>query len=175
MWEGLSDYHPASILSPFPFVKVVLWPEDRACDRGWLLQNIQGAVGLLLMSPEKVYTMNNYSVPVLNYPTPQVNSELLNAGGLFQSHHSRARHPNHCYSWTQSPRRFNHVCWAWYVLRLTPVPVSEELEIIDHIDLPEVAKRGLKLGYTPDVLTDAGISLALLRVLLNLGNNVPSD
>ena len=26
----------------------------------------------------------------------------------------------------------------------------------DHISLPEIRKRGIKVGYTPDVLTDAG-------------------
>ena len=26
----------------------------------------------------------------------------------------------------------------------------------EHVDLPLLAKRGVKLGYTPDVLTDAG-------------------
>ena len=34
--------------------KVVIWPEDRIVDRNWLLQNISGAAGVLLMLTEKV-------------------------------------------------------------------------------------------------------------------------
>jgi len=32
----------------------VLWPEDRVVDRGWLLENIRGAVGLLVFLTDKV-------------------------------------------------------------------------------------------------------------------------
>lgn len=31
------------------------------------------------------------------------------------------------------------------------------MNFTEHIDLKAVAKRGIRLGYTPDVLTDAGM------------------
>lgn len=33
---------------------LVQWPEDRACDRAWLLQNVKGATGLIVMLNDKV-------------------------------------------------------------------------------------------------------------------------
>jgi len=36
----------------------------------------------------------------------------------------------------------------------------------DHISLPAVAKRGIKLGYTPDVLTDAVSDICILLALM---------
>ena len=38
---------------------------------------------------------------------------------------------------------------------MIPYPASVH-ELTEHIDLKAVAKRGLMVGYTPDVLTDAG-------------------
>lgn len=35
-------------------MQVVVWPEDRACDRKWLLENIPGAHAALVMLSEKV-------------------------------------------------------------------------------------------------------------------------
>ncbi|KAF8649040.1 hypothetical protein AX16_006059 [Volvariella volvacea WC 439] len=91
---------------------VVLWPEDRVCEREWLLQNIPGASGVLLMLSEKV------------------NSELLDAAG-----------PS---------------------LRV----VSTMSVGYEHIDRAEVAKRGVKVGYTPDVLTDAVADLSVMLALM---------
>lgn len=34
--------------------ELVQWPEDRACDRQWLLENIKGATGLVCMLNDKV-------------------------------------------------------------------------------------------------------------------------
>jgi hypothetical protein len=34
--------------------KVVLWTEDRVVDRAWLLENIPGATGVLVMITDKV-------------------------------------------------------------------------------------------------------------------------
>lgn len=43
---------------------------------------------------------------------------------------------------------------------------------IEHVNLSEVAKRGIKLGYTPDVLTDAGTThYTNIAILLS---NLPS-
>lgn len=36
---------------------------------------------------------------------------------------------------------------------------------IDHIDVSAVARRGVRLGYTPDVLTDAGSLLLIIALL----------
>lgn len=30
------------------------------------------------------------------------------------------------------------------------------MSLVEHLDLKELAKRNIKIGYTPDVLTDAG-------------------
>lgn len=35
-------------------VQLVVWPQDRGCDRDWLLENAEGAVGLLVMLTDKV-------------------------------------------------------------------------------------------------------------------------
>ncbi|KIK99672.1 hypothetical protein PAXRUDRAFT_131611 [Paxillus rubicundulus Ve08.2h10] len=84
--------------------ELVVWPEDRACDRTWLLENIAGATGVIVMLTDKVDT------------------ELLDKAG-----------PS---------------------LRVvSTMSVGHE-----HIDLKAAAQRALKVGYTPDVLTDAGKS-----------------
>ncbi|KAF8156922.1 hypothetical protein B0H34DRAFT_658677 [Crassisporium funariophilum] len=41
----------------------------------------------------------------------------------------------------------------------------------EHVDVKEVAKRGIKLGYTPDVLTDAVADLSIMLALM-AGRNV---
>ena len=33
--------------------KVVLWPEDRTCERAWLLDNVPGATGLIVLLTDK--------------------------------------------------------------------------------------------------------------------------
>ena len=35
---------------------------------------------------------------------------------------------------------------------------------IEHVDVPALARRGIRLGYTPDVLTDAGKCILSLHV-----------
>lgn len=37
---------------------------------------------------------------------------------------------------------------------------------IEHVDLSAISQRGVKLGYTPDVLTDAG-TLTTLYFIIN--------
>ncbi|CDO70184.1 hypothetical protein BN946_scf184774.g12 [Trametes cinnabarina] len=44
--------------------------------------------------------------------------------------------------------------------------LSDYLCILEHIDVPELAKRGVKLGYTPDVLTDAVADLSIMLALM---------
>jgi glyoxylate/hydroxypyruvate reductase len=43
-------------------VQLVVWPEDRACDRKWLLQNVSGAVGVIVVLTEKVRMVAKYIV-----------------------------------------------------------------------------------------------------------------
>jgi hypothetical protein len=40
--------------------------------------------------------------------------------------------------------------------------------ITEHVDLPEVIKRGVKVGYTPDVLTGAGTSISRCFLIFTL-------
>jgi glyoxylate/hydroxypyruvate reductase len=34
--------------------QMVLWPEDRSCERAWLLENIKGAAGVLVLLGDRV-------------------------------------------------------------------------------------------------------------------------
>ncbi|OBZ77372.1 Glyoxylate reductase/hydroxypyruvate reductase [Grifola frondosa] len=87
-------------------LEIVLWPENRVCDRKWLLENIAGATGVLVMLSEKI------------------DAEFLDAAG-----------PN--------------------IRVVSTMSVGYE-----HADLKELAKRGVRFGYTPDVLTDAVADLS---------------
>ncbi|EMD34670.1 hypothetical protein CERSUDRAFT_86093 [Gelatoporia subvermispora B] len=93
-------------------IDVVLWPEDSYCDRKWLLENIRGAAGLLVMLSDRVDT------------------ELLDAAG-----------PS--------------------LKVLSTMSVGYE-----HVPLPELVKRNVRLGYTPDVLTDAVADIAIMLALM---------
>ncbi|KAJ7594032.1 hypothetical protein C8J56DRAFT_925826 [Mycena floridula] len=93
-------------------LELVVWPHDRPCERQWLLENIPGATGVLLMLSDKVDT------------------ELLDAAG-----------PS---------------------LRV----VSTMSVGYEHVDLAEISKRNLKLGYTPNVLTDAVADLSVMLALM---------
>ena len=35
-------------------LQIVAWPEDRRCDRSWLLGNVAGAIGAIVMLSDKV-------------------------------------------------------------------------------------------------------------------------
>lgn len=37
-------------------LQVVVWPENRKCDQKWLLENIKGAAGVLVMMTEPVWS-----------------------------------------------------------------------------------------------------------------------
>ncbi|KIJ63191.1 hypothetical protein HYDPIDRAFT_93062 [Hydnomerulius pinastri MD-312] len=100
------------LLESRPELELVVWPEDRACDRSWLLENIPGATGVIVMLTDKV------------------NPELLDKAG-----------PS---------------------LRV----VSTMSVGYEHVDLAAAAQRGLKVGYTPDVLTDAVADLSVMLALM---------
>ncbi|KAJ6557815.1 D-isomer specific 2-hydroxyacid dehydrogenase [Mycena capillaripes] len=93
-------------------IDIALWPEERACERAWLLENIKGAAGVLVLLPDIV------------------NEELLDAAG-----------PN---------------------LRV----VSTMSVGYEHIDLPLMAQRKIRVGYTPDVLTEAVADLSVMLALM---------
>ncbi|EGO30095.1 D-isomer specific 2-hydroxyacid dehydrogenase, NAD-binding [Serpula lacrymans var. lacrymans S7.9] len=95
-----------------PELELVVWPEDRACDRRWLLENIHGAAGVIVMLTDKV------------------DPELLEKAG-------------------------------------SSLQVVSTMSVgYEHVDVNAVAKRGLKLGYTPDVLTDAVADLSVMLALM---------
>jgi len=94
-------------------LEVVAWPsETEACGRKWLLENIVGATGVLVMLADKVDT------------------EFLDTAG-----------PN---------------------LRI----VSTMSVGYEHVDIKQLAERGIKLGYTPDILTDAVADLSVMLALM---------
>ncbi|KAJ7018683.1 hypothetical protein C8F04DRAFT_976872 [Mycena alexandri] len=93
-------------------IEVVLWPEDRSCERSWLLEQIKGAAGVLVFLSDRV------------------NEELLEAAG-----------PN---------------------LRV----VSTMSVGYEHIDLPLMAQRKIRVGYTPDVLTEAVADICVMLALM---------
>ena len=35
----------------------MVWPEDRACERSWLMENIVGATGAIVMLADKVRSL----------------------------------------------------------------------------------------------------------------------
>jgi len=92
-------------------LELVVWPEDRTCDRTWLLENISGAVGVIVMLSEKI------------------DSEFLAAADSLRV--------------------------------ISTMSVGYE-----HVDLPAITERGIKLGYTPDILTDAVADLSVMLALI---------
>ncbi|KAA1476146.1 hypothetical protein DENSPDRAFT_806751 [Dentipellis sp. KUC8613] len=93
-------------------LEVVAWLEDRKVERSWLLDNVVGAAGLLVVLTDKV------------------DAEVLDKAG-----------PS---------------------LRV----VSTMSVGYEHVDVAAVAQRNIRLGYTPDVLTDAVADLAVMLALM---------
>ncbi|KAG2132694.1 uncharacterized protein EDB93DRAFT_1175914 [Suillus bovinus] len=101
-----------SILEARPELDLVVWPQDSACERSWLMENISGATGVIVMLADKV------------------DAELLDKAG-------------------------------------PSLKVVSTMSVgYDHIDLKQAAQRGLKVGYTPDVLTDAVADLSVMLALM---------
>lgn len=101
-----------AILQSEQDIDLVVWQEDRACDRGWLLRNARGASALLIMVSDKI------------------DVELLNAAG-------------------SSLRAISTMSVGY-----------------EHIDLRELQRRGIALGYTPDVLTEAVADVCIMLALM---------
>ncbi|KAI0042784.1 D-isomer specific 2-hydroxyacid dehydrogenase [Auriscalpium vulgare] len=93
-------------------VQVTVWPEDRTCERDWLLSNIAGADGVIVLFTDKI------------------NAELLERAG-------------------------------------PQLKVVSTMSVgYDHVSLGELYKRKVRLGYTPDVLTDAVADLSVMLALM---------
>jgi len=100
------------ILTSRKELELIIWPHQTACDRKWLLENIKGAAGIVVMLSDKV------------------NDELLDAAG-------------------------------------NSLKVVSTMSVgYEHVTLSALAKRKIKLGYTPDVLTDAVADVAVMLVLM---------
>ncbi|KAF9480930.1 hypothetical protein BDN70DRAFT_905516 [Pholiota conissans] len=93
-------------------IDLVVWGQDRTCDRKWLLENVQGARALIVIL------------------TDSVDQEVLDAAG-------------------------------------PQLQVVSTMSVgYDHINVKELAKRNIKLGYTPDVLTDAVADTSIMLALM---------
>ena len=67
-------------------------------------------------------------------------------------------------SWTSASCGLDHGRRIWYYETVS-ISNSRRLNpqtIADNLNLKEFAKRNIKLGYTPDVLTDAGKLLSII-------------
>ncbi|PAV19116.1 glyoxylate reductase [Pyrrhoderma noxium] len=95
-----------------PELEVIVWPEGGLCERKWLLENVQGASGIIVTLAEKV------------------DEELIDKAG-------------------------------------PSLKVVSTMSVgYEHVSLPILAKRGIRLGYTPDILTDAVADVAILLALM---------
>ncbi|KAJ4410879.1 hypothetical protein N0V91_001808 [Didymella pomorum] len=92
--------------------EIVQWQSDLPCERSWLLENVAGASGLLIMVSDKI------------------DEDLLEAAG------------------TQLKAIATFTAGA------------------DHIDLAALEKRGIRLGYLTDCLSDAVADLAVMLILM---------
>ncbi|KAG7441327.1 uncharacterized protein BT62DRAFT_988992 [Guyanagaster necrorhizus] len=120
-------------------VEVVVWPEDSSCDRKWLLEQVRGAAGVLLMFPEKA------------------DKALFEAAG-------------------PSLRVVSTMSVGYGAQFRPPIKLSQRsTRSTEHIDLTELTNRGVKLGYTPDVLTDAVADITVMLALMasrNAGSTI---
>ncbi|KAF9059326.1 hypothetical protein BDP27DRAFT_1341672 [Rhodocollybia butyracea] len=93
-------------------IEVVLWADDSVCDRQWLLENVKGATGMVVVFSELV------------------DAELLDAAG-------------------------------------PSLKVVSTMSVgYEHIHVPELVKRNIRIGYTPDVLTDAVADISVMLALM---------
>ncbi|TFY76325.1 hypothetical protein EWM64_g7687, partial [Hericium alpestre] len=96
---------------------VVVWKHDSQCNQNWLLDNVPGAAGLLVMLNDKI------------------DDEVLDKAGSS--------------------------------LRV----VSTYSVGYEHVDVDSISKREIRLGYTPDVLTDAVADLTVMLALTATRNS----
>ncbi|KAF7975672.1 hypothetical protein HWV62_8767 [Athelia sp. TMB] len=97
-------------------LEIIVWPEDRACERAWLEANIGGAAGVIV-------TISDLITPeVLDIAGPKLRAVSTMSVGY------------------------------------------------EHVNFKELSTRGIRLGYTPDVLTDAVADLTIMLALM-VGRN----
>ncbi|KAF8804737.1 D-isomer specific 2-hydroxyacid dehydrogenase [Phlegmacium glaucopus] len=92
--------------------QVVVWSEDTVCDKDWLLQNVPGAIALIVLVTDKI------DAEILDAAGPQLRVVSIMAVGY------------------------------------------------DSIDVKELAKRNIKLGYTPEVLTNAVADVSVMLAFM---------
>ncbi|KAF7316031.1 hypothetical protein MIND_00120800 [Mycena indigotica] len=93
-------------------IDLVVWSEDRSCPRPWLLENIPGAAGVIVLLGDKV------------------DEEFVRAAG-------------------------------------PGLKVVSTMSVgYEHIDLPLMARHNIRVGYTPDVLTEAVADITIMLALM---------
>lgn len=93
-------------------LEIVLWPEDRPCERRWLLENIPGATGVVVMLSDNM------------------DREAYDTAG-------------------------------------PSLKVVSTMSVgYEHIDLALAAERNIRVGYTPDVLTEAVADISVMLALM---------
>ncbi|KAI0263053.1 D-isomer specific 2-hydroxyacid dehydrogenase [Gloeopeniophorella convolvens] len=93
-------------------LEIVAWPEDRKCERSWLLDKVAGATGAIVMLSDKI------------------DEEFFESAGP-----------------------------SLKVVSTTSVG-------FEHVDLRALHRRKIRLGYTPDVLTDAVADASVMLALM---------
>lgn len=100
------------LLQNRPDIEMVLWTQDTACSRDWLLLNAKGATALIILVTDKA------------------DAELFDTAG-------------------------------------PQLKVVSTMSVgYEHVDIKEAAKRNIRVGYTPDVLTDAVADIAVMLALM---------
>jgi len=107
----------SALVEPKESFEIVQWLGDQPCGKDWILQNIPGAVALVVTGVDKVDT------------------DILNAAG-------------------------------------NKLQVVSTMSVgYDHLDMQTLSSRGIKVGYTPEVLSDAVADLSIMLALM-AGRNV---
>ena len=88
-----------------------------------------------------------------------MNQEAFDAGGF--ANYPGSAEVKSVYSGPWTTRCLNDVCRIRCVWSVSPAhadPPNPSDFPPEHVDTNELSKRGIRVGYTPDVLTEAGTS-----------------
>ncbi|XP_061691480.1 glyoxylate reductase/hydroxypyruvate reductase isoform X2 [Syngnathoides biaculeatus] len=136
------------ILSTSGVCEVSLWESDEALPREELLKGVQGAHGLLCLLSDKI------------------DAEVLDAAvhtglGVECIHY--------CFSFDNSTCLLQSLLLNASTINLAAGPNLKVISTFsvgyDHLALDEIKKRGIRIGYTPDVLNDATAELTVALLL----------
>ncbi|KAI9454371.1 hypothetical protein F5148DRAFT_1326706 [Russula earlei] len=131
-------------------LEVVTWPEDRDCERSWLLDNVPGAAGAIVMVTEKIdeEVLERGESRLYMRPSWQLStSTTIYSGPLILKSYQRPL----LASVRRSPLFFDTV---------------QYMRSIEHVDLQGLYRRKIRLGYTPDVLNNAVADVAVMLALM---------